>query len=208
MLKIIHSFIDPTFANQNFLLESFISTSSLSQHEFDERQICQNCFIKFNELDEHQVMVDRIQQELVDLYNTSITIMVAEPEQEIEVKLENETCEEPLDYEAIDEILEVKISPRKSKKPKTFEEPSSRKKKKPRTNQNDPTGFSVSVIDGKNHYKCEICSKVVTRRPQLHRMTHTSERTFECEICGQFFKSLKCLYGHKKTHGERTYWGW
>lgn len=106
----------------------------------------------------------------------------------------------------------VPMSPVEStKKPKIIKSEdfsTKRRNKVTQINQNDPTGFTVTIMDGKKHYKCNICSKVVVRRPQLHLLTHTSEKKFGCEECGQFFKSLKCLYGHRKVHQERVYWSW
>lgn len=164
----------------------------------DERQICQNCAIKFNELDEHQTMVDKIQRDLLDLLHNSETV-----ERKPDIKIESDD-----DHLTFDEPQE--LSKRLSRQPKKIKTESKGKKrgKVSQLNQNDPTGFTVTNIDGKLHYKCDICGKVVVRRPQLHLLTHSNEKNVECEECGQFFKSLKCLYGHRKTHGERKYWSW
>jgi hypothetical protein len=175
------------------VLETFIS-ANVSQLE--ERFICENCQIKFNEIDEHQSRIEKIKSELVMLYQSSETLEI---KPNIKVESLDDTFEELQIFEQTSPT--PKRSSRNSKKIKSEE------REKKRANQSD--GFTVTDIDGKLYYKCNICSKVVVRRPQLHRLTHTNtERKFKCDECNLFFKSLKCLYGHRKTHGERTYFSW
>jgi uncharacterized Zn-finger protein len=40
---------------------------------------------------------------------------------------------------------------------------------------------------------------------KTHREIHTTERTVCCNECGAMFKTLTCLYSHKKIHRERVY---
>ena len=63
---------------------------------------CQNCFIKFNEIDEHQMIADKIQLELVGLFNSN-------SETTSEVKVED-TNEEDIKMENHAENFEVEES--------------------------------------------------------------------------------------------------
>lgn len=69
-------------------------------------------------------------------------------------------------------------------------------------------GYTVMEIDGEKWYKCDVCHKVLQRRIKNHREIHTSERNVKCEVCGSMFKTLACLYTHRKIHKERKYHQW
>lgn len=175
-----------------------------------ERQICQNCLIKFNELDEHQTAVERIQRELTDIYNNA---MDKNLDTKPMVKIE------PIDFPSIEEDdFEIEM-PQKTKKADKISRTSSlrikeeksqikEKTKKPKKSDGKPrkrkgedtTGFEVIDVDGVKNYRCEICNKILFRRIQSHRAIHTTERNVECEICGKFFKTRMCLWSHRKRH--------
>jgi len=63
-------------------------------------------------------------------------------------------------------------------------------------------------IEGEKWYKCDVCHKVLQRRIKNHREIHTSVRNVKCEVCGAMFKTLACLYTHRKIHKERKYHQW
>lgn len=71
-------------------------------------------------------------------------------------------------------------------------------------------GLTVVEVDGAKIYQCDICKKTCRDRYRLksHREIHTAERTVCCNECGAMFKTLTCLYSHKKIHKERVYHQW
>lgn len=182
--------------------------------------VCQNCFIKFNEFDEHQSIAFKIQQELLLLYETSLSNdMDFKPnikrEHEIsdygivEVMLENDD-----DQSDVSEIFN-KYSPLKSPMHSASLKMSSRsfdrsEKRSYKRKKNLDEGLTVVEVDGQKIYQCDICKKLCKDRYKLktHREIHTTERTVCCNECGAMFKTLTCLYSHKKIHRERIYHQW
>lgn len=71
-------------------------------------------------------------------------------------------------------------------------------------------GLIVVEVDGQKIYQCDICKKVCKDRYKLrtHREIHTSTRDVCCNECGAMFKTLTCLYSHKRIHRERIYHQW
>lgn len=163
--------------------------------------ICQNCFIKFNEYDEHQTQADSIQTELLSLYNR----ISVEPMSQI--KIEQEEYEESVldivDVETSDTAWKEK--PRKilplvvkriehnvlqdaleSIDQKQRSMPQSKTARKPNNSKVDKdAGLIVVMIEGKKHYQCDYCgmNKFVSRsRLKSHRQIHTSERNFMCQV--------------------------
>lgn len=83
-----------------------------------------------------------------------------------------------------------------------------RRKKHEKNDENSESGFTVTMLEGKKHYKCNVCQKVLYRRLKMHMGTHSSERNVKCLECGALFKTLACLYTHRKIHRERKYHIW
>lgn len=181
--------------------------------------VCQNCFIKFNEFDEHQSIAFKIQQELLFFYERSLTMDI---NMKLNIKREPELCdivEVMLDNEnelsdGSDICKYNKYSPLGSSK-NSFQQISSRsynatRKRSYKRKKNLDEGLTVVEVDGHKIYQCEICKKLCKDRYKLktHREIHTTERTVCCNECGAMFKTLTCLYSHKKIHRERIYHQW
>jgi DNA-directed RNA polymerase subunit RPC12/RpoP len=187
------------------LLESFINQKLTD----DGQGICQNCFIKLNDYDEHTQIAQRIQQEIVLMFETSASIAVDQKEN-FDIKREDEVD----DYEIVEVMLEndeeggettdsdVLKDFRKPKNKSKSEEKRGYKRKK-----NLDEGLIVVEVDGEKIYQCDVCKKLCKDRYKLktHREIHTTERTVCCNECGAMFKTLTCLYSHKKIHRERVY---
>jgi hypothetical protein len=165
--------------------------------------ICQNCFIKFNEFDEYQMMAKRIETEILQMFENSSELEV---EQKIDVKKENE--EETDDFEIVEVMLDddAEIND-------YFQLPDQHGKSEKRSykrKKNLDEGLVVVEVDGQKIYQCDICKKLCKDRYKLktHREIHTTERKICCTVCGAMFKTLTCLYSHKKIHRERIYHQW
>lgn len=154
--------------------------------------VCQHCFTKFNEIDEHQTIVDKLQNDLFQLYNGLISI---EPTTDIKQEGFNDTN----DFE------EHIIEDESFKKPLTNES----KDCKPRIYRCDEgQPYTVIMIDGKRNFQCHICNKMLARRPKEHIAMHSDEKNFKCDDCGALFRRSKDLNRHKLIHGERKYRFW
>jgi hypothetical protein len=193
----------------------------LTDDEIYNGGVCQNCFIKFNEFDEHSTLASRIQNEIMLLYETSsdieyypqkidtddVKILKIVKKEELEdiseVIIEGEGNEDIVsDYEQ-DELADINTSTEA-----TLHEKNSKRKYKRKKNLDE--GLIVVEVDGVKIYQCEICQKLCKDRYKLkaHREIHTTERRICCNECGAMFKTITCLYSHKKIHRERVYYYW
>lgn len=170
----------------------------ISEEVLEVAGICQNCFIKFNEYDEHQTIADQMQLELTELYKR-------EPIDYSEVKVEPEEYFfhfEDDNVEVVDMPDEVVLIPQQISPPEGFMKMEKEEKfMKPlivkpvrkicegRVDRDE--GLTIVMIDGVKHYKCEFCGKddfTSRSRIKTHRQIHTSERKYICQVC---FKSLQ-----------------
>lgn len=206
--------------------------SPQQQQLHNDSAVCQNCFIKLNELDEHQVIADRIKIDLFNVYNYTHRLHFPE----VKVKLETvETSSEPdqyeddleenfidmgdadsnpeIDYVQVERIISKKMARKQEEDDEEdFEEVPKKKKRGPRpkgSNRGDDN-IITHVINGMTHYQCKICSRTVKKRAQIkqHIQIHTTERNICCQECGMMFKTQSCLYSHRKIHMEREKMVW
>lgn len=178
--------------------------------------ICQNCFIKFNEYDEHYTLASQIRDELVSMYRHSATSFV-DVKQEIKVEQDEY-------YYGFDETIVEMIEPENFRKMSNKKKPSTIKFVKPEIvsvssgsgltrktsylKKDKDAGLITCMINGVKHYQCEFCGKKdFTSRSRLktHMQIHTSERNFMCQTCGASFKTMNCLKNHSRLHTNIFY---
>lgn len=197
------------------LLESF-TNHKMSDEIICNSGVCQNCFIKFNEFDEHQSIAQRIQQELLLLYDMNLSMNDVDLKLNIkresdysvvEVMLDDDNISTDQGSDIFNHFTQPLRTPRQHKSPKSCDKSEKRSYKR---KKNLDEGLTVVEVDGEKIYQCEICKKLCKDRYKLktHREIHTTERTVCCNECGAMFKTLTCLYSHKKIHRERIYHQW
>jgi stress-induced morphogen len=164
--------------------------------------ICQNCFIKFNEYDEHFSLSEHIKSELSGLLNQQFVEMKTEFKEDdtdnvIFYSEYDENAEEVMP-DVLQDELDVH-SPIRTKVTSSKEE-----KKKPSAyvKKDKDAGFIVTFINDQKHYTCEICKKLFQSRSRLrsHKQIHSTERNFMCTKCGAKFKTMNCLKNHSRLH--------
>lgn len=185
--------------------------------------ICQNCFIKFNEYDEHQTMANQIQIELMRMYRKEIAPFV-DVKQEIKVEDEDfyygfgESIIEVTDEVYTEEIR--RTAPKKKPAvarpkilkaftPATVSATKYPKAKSSYVKKDKDAGLLVSIVDGVKLYQCEFCGKKdFTSRSRLktHNLIHTDQRNFMCQNCGASFKTMNCLKNHSRLHNNVFYY--
>jgi 5-methylcytosine-specific restriction endonuclease McrA len=195
--------------------------SKIDEAVLENAGICQNCFIKFNEYDEHQTMANQIQIELMGMYRKEIASFV-DVKQEIKVEDEDfyyagfgETIVEVTDDIYPEEFR--RVAPKKkttSMRPKAVKAETSSTVKYPKAKSSyvkkeKDAGLLVSIVDGVKLYSCEYCGKKgFTSRSRLktHKLIHTDERNYMCQSCGASFKTMNCLKNHSRLHNNVFYY--
>ena len=200
-------------------LESF-SSVALGEEIINESGVCQNCFIKFNEYDEHLSMAEQIQNELIGLMDNKIYALEEVPEAGIKTESQDEIEEfeefsnaDPIEYEPYgaeemyitgedenenEEILTEDI-------PEDFHFEVIVDELKERKNQTrnirpkvKPEHESFVIIEMDGHQKgfqCDICLKIFKDRSKLrtHKEIHTDERNVICPV-SDFIKAFENLF--------------
>lgn len=171
--------------------------------------VCQNCFIKFNDIDEYQTNARRIEDEILALYHSSYDVQDVKHA----VKVEDEDFSivevmfDSVNYSGDSESHDSETNPFMQSKSQRNRRPP----KRSYTKKKDlDEGLTVIEVDGAKIYQCDICKKTCRDRYRLksHREIHKTERNVCCNECGSMFKTLTCLYSHKKIHKERVYHQW
>lgn len=213
-------------------LESFTGTQ-FSEELLNEAGVCQNCYIKLNEFDEHSTIAEQLQFELVSIMEKASATVIEEVDVDDNIKCEEienvgviEEIEydgtEPPEYEELftetNEAEEVEdalvggdyhyeIVVDDTKENIKREVKPTPYKSAPRPRVMDPE-FVVLEYDNQKLYQCDICFKTFKDKSKLrtHREIHTDERNVICPECGKAFKTMNCLRNHKRLHvPERTY---
>lgn len=202
----------------------------LGDDVINDSGVCQNCFIKFNEYDEHQSLADQIQLDLVSLMdnklfavedelpkvkmeenedivtNDAIEYEPFDHDAESEELYENEEFEGETIIEAIEEDYHFEIVVDDTKENiKKLIRPSIQRTKIKEENQ----FIIIEMDDNSKVYQCDICFKTCKDKSKLrsHREIHTNERNVICPTCGKGFKTMNCLRNHKRLHlPMRTYY--
>lgn len=139
----------------------------MSEELVNEAGICQNCFIKFNDYDEHFTQAKRIETELLQMYESSLVVDV-----KFEIKQEED---DPEDYGIAEVMIEdeeeevsgsydiFKIPIKRAKSSRNAEKRSYKRKK------NLDEGLVVVEVDGEKIYQCDICKVIQHKRDKIER---------------------------------------
>lgn len=195
-----------------------------------EAGVCQNCYIKLNEYDEHSTIAEQIQFELVSTMEKVVAAGAEETEPEDNIKceeIEEEGIVEEIEYDGLEpEYEELFCGPGEAEEVEEtvaedyhhyeiiVDDTKENVKARPFKSEAKPRAkdakceFVVLEVDNQKLYQCDICFKTFKDKSKLrtHREIHTDERNVICPECGKAFKTLNCLRNHKRLHvPERTY---
>jgi uncharacterized protein YlaI len=197
------------------------SESKIDESALENAGICQNCFIKFNEYDEHQTLATQIQEELMGMYRREILPFV-DVKQEIKVEDDEyygfaygDTIVEvtddayPLEFRSESKKKSPRSKPSKHESNSPSQSKTQIKSKTSYVKKNKDEGLIVAVVDGVKLYQCDFCGKKdFTSRSRLktHKLIHTQERNYMCQECGASFKTMNCLKNHSRLHNNVFYY--
>ncbi|KAG5667227.1 hypothetical protein PVAND_015218 [Polypedilum vanderplanki] len=207
------------------ILDSFISINHIERPS-EQNEICQICYIKFNELDEHQTIADKIRLDLSYLYNASHfhstdilkvkiePIDVPSPERDDDIEGFESDYNPDRDIDDFDSDSSTKHTEseeiKKKFKPVKISSIKSNKERKPRRTRQKPDiseeNIKEHLVNGQIVYQCLVCKKTTSKKGAIrqHVRIHTSERNICCPECGKMFKTPSCLYSHKKIHQKNN----
>jgi stress-induced morphogen len=171
------------------ILEQFTGID-FSPEVIEEAGICHNCFIKFNEYDEHKTTSEKIQEDLVNLFESSnleSTERNATKQELTEDTVIYETLEESYikQEDFIYESLEGEtINPPISTKPKS---------RKSADDDDELSRLMVNLEDNTRVFQCDVCSRTFKEKSKLkcHRLIHTTERNVICNVRTDKFPPTK-----------------
>lgn len=145
------------------LIEKFANIN-MTEEAIDEAGICQTCFLKFNEYDDHMLQAEKIQEALMTLFKASNTALKLKF-----VDVATEESSEKSDWleqqqQSEEEELNLKVSTHNQTK--------------------NEEGFRVLEINNRRAYQCELCLRVFKQEKKLksHRQAHASGRSFNCRV--------------------------
>lgn len=185
----------------NYFSETFTS-SLLSDEIINDSGVCQNCFIRFNEYDEHQTIANQIQTEVIGLMDNKL-VSVDEEDQKIKVE-EHEDSTDAIEYEPFeaDEMFvtgdeegeevgqdeEIIEAIEEDYHYEIVVDDTKENIKKERTmpvKLDENNEFIIIELDNNQRvYQCDICFKTCKDRSKLrtHREIHTEERNVICPV--------------------------
>lgn len=211
------------------------TNSLLSDDVINDSGVCQNCFIKFNSYDEHILIAEQIQSDLVSLMENKFYSV--EDDIETKIKTEEDDSQEAndeIEYEPfVTEELFVtedgsELTQEGDQEIEAIEEEEYQYEIVVDDTKEEVNGKQVRVTvprikpkeeahefivieleDRSRVFQCDICLKTFKDKSKLrsHREIHTSERNVICPTCSKAFKTMNCLRNHKRMHlPERTYY--
>lgn len=167
----------------------------------NEAGICIDCLYKFNEYDEYHKLAKTVQDEISNLFVTTIN-QVKNNEEVIYAKEEHEEVDNEIIFNEIDDIQndnveeefvlaiaeEESVLIERNKLPKKIQNAvryETLPVLKTRTSEN---GFSMIQLSNFMLFQCDICDRTFKEKSKLkaHRQIHTSERNIVCPVSFEF----------------------
>lgn len=182
----------------------------MSEGVIEEAGVCQNCFIKFNEFDEHQTLAEHIQFELVSLLNSKNY----ETDSEQYAKLTLEEIEESqhsvddtrddVEYEQFDdeEMQEEMFVADLEENQETNEIVETEVE----TTEED-FHYEVIVDDTKENIETKEVKHIVKSKGKddfgyIIVEMDDNMRAYQCDICQKTFKDKSKLRTHREIHTD------
>lgn len=200
------------FAYFTSLLSEEFTETSFSEDIIKDAGVCDSCLQKFGEYDEYQNFAIQIQQEISNLFFSTLNQVKENDPVETQLKIEEDDV---LVYETIDglhsemgdddeemilaqevadslpndvmDLVEVSEIDKKNlpRKFQTIQRGEKQKVVKTRSSTSEKDSFTIVQLDNNVRlYQCEICSRTFKEKSKLksHKEIHTTERKVFCPV--------------------------
>lgn len=196
--------------------EEFTNTF-FSEDIVNEGGVCDKCLEKFNEYDQYQMLAQQIQQEIVSLFDQTVSSQnelqhEEEEEEQIskgdlledDVIVYEESIEDHKTHELLlaeetvtDQAVEVDFVEvdflDNAKLPKEFQSPDDKHKmikSKSIKSEGDESLIVIQLDNNAKLYQCEVCQRTFKEKSKLksHKQIHTTERNIICPVSIDFIQ--------------------
>lgn len=179
----------------NESISEFFTNTALGEEIVQESGVCQNCFIKFNEYDEHQTLAETIQLELVALMDNKIIALDEETPEENLIKKEviEEVSIDPIDYEPYES--EEMFMPNDDQEEQEVE-----------AIHEDYGHYEIIVDDTKENVKMlsrNLLAKSRASGEYIVLDMDGNQKAYQCDICFKAFKDKSKLRTHREIHTDK-----
>lgn len=191
------------FYSTKIFLESFTS-AVISEDVVAESGVCQNCFIKFNEYDEHLTLAEQIQADLLELMDNKLYA----PEEDVESKIKVEHGEHVEELEEVEESSTgdpIEYEPFDGEE-NFLQDEEDEDEMAAETIQQDDYHFEIVVDDTKENNKLRQPRSALKPRVKdentdfiIIEMDDNS-KAYQCDICFKTFKDRSKLRTHREIH--------
>jgi Pyruvate/2-oxoacid:ferredoxin oxidoreductase delta subunit len=180
----------------------------LNEDIINEAGVCQNCFIKFNEYDEHLAAAEHIQFELINFMENRKFVATEEEsevfEQEQDKKPEEDVTTDAIEYEPFESEGMYLSSQEEELEGEVVDQIG--------TIEED-IHYEIIVDDTMNNVKKRVSginqSKVKEARSKskndefLIIETDSNQKIYQCDICLKFCKDKSKLRSHREIHTDK-----
>lgn len=184
-----------------------ITNAAISEDIVHESGVCQNCFIKFNEYDEHLTIAEQIQSELLELMDSKLYSSEEEAESKIKIEqveeleeVEESSTGDPIEYEPEGDSIEYDAG-------EVFLQ-----------DEDDESGMAVETIQEEYNFEIVVDDdtkeNIKSKQPRASLKTRVKDestefiiiemddnsRAYQCDICFKTFKDRSKLRTHREIH--------
>lgn len=185
------------------LLLETIGSVSLGEEIMNECGVCQSCFVKLNEYDEHLSIAEQIQTELLGLMDNKFVMTEEEylddltkTERMTTVKEEEDVSVDAIDYEPYEPVEEELLLQSGDETEGAVVE-----------TLVDECQFEIVVDDTKENKQRRVTttakSKIKLESPEILMIeTEDHQKMYQCDICFKVCKDKSKLRSHREIHTD------
>lgn len=186
-----------------------MTNTEITEEVVCESGVCQNCFIKFNDYDEHLKMAEQIQADLLSLMNNKLYAHEEEGESGSRVKEELVEDLEEIEESSTHDSTQGSTGDAIEYEPYSAEEVFIQE-------EGDEDGMAVETIQDDYHFEIVVddTKENIDSKPSAHKSRVKEEaefiiiemddnsKAYQCDICFKTFKDRSKLRTHREIHTQ------